>query len=438
MKKLAVRIAFVVSTALMLTTTARAADPDWPQWRGPNFDGSSAAAGLPDKLDPANAAWTTDLPGPSSGTPAVWGDRVFVSALEKESKKLLGMCVSRKDGKVLWQRDIGIGYVSNNRNNAASPSPVTDGKLVYFHYASGDLAAFDMEGKQVWARNLVTDYGTFNYMWIYGSSPLLYKGKLYVQVVHRDRAYSKGNKGNALADSFLLALDPATGKELWRQVRPSDANDESKESYATPVPFEHEGKSQIVVIGGDAVTGHDAETGQEIWRYGGWNPEKIGHWRMVASVASGAGNIFASPPKGGPLFAIRAGGQGDITQSHTAWRNGDFTTDVCVPLFYKGKLYILDGDKKQLACLDPATGKPMWTGALKSGPVFRASPTAGDGKIYCMNEGGEVWVVSADEFKILYQGQLSSKGDASRASIALAQGQAFVRTADKLYCFGGK
>jgi outer membrane protein assembly factor BamB len=450
------------ATLLAFPTLARAqsaasvkAEPGqanlWPHWRGPTFDGASAATDLPTSLDPKQAKWAADLPGASAGTPIVAADRIFLTAIDAQSSKLLALCLSRADGRVLWRKEVGEGFRKNDRNNMASPSAVTDGKIVVFYYASGDLAAFDPQGNPLWTRNLVNDYGPFNFQWIYGSSPTLYKGKLYVQVLHRDHpvgggfggrgrrgggGQAQGQQPQGPAESYLLAIDPATGKNLWRQVRPNEAVEESKESYGTPIPFEHDGKSLILLIGGDCVTAHDAETGQEVWRYGGWNPDKIGHWRMVPSVVTGAGLVFGSPPKGGPLFAIRPGGAGDVTQSHQAWRSEKWTTDVCIPLFYKGNLYVLDGDKKTFGCLDPATGREKWSGKLDSRPVFRASPTGGDNKIYCMNEGGQVWVLSADEFKVIYHGDLPNEAGPTRASIALADGQAFVRTGDKLYCFG--
>jgi outer membrane protein assembly factor BamB len=435
----------------------------WPHWRGPTFDGASSATNLPSSLDPATARWAADMPGASAGTPIVLADRVFLTAIDARSSKLLAMCLARQDGRVLWSKEVGEGFRKNDRNNMASPSAVTDGKTVVFYYASGDLAAFDLQGNPLWARNLVNDYGPFNYQWIYGSSTTLYKGKLYVQVLHRDHpvggGFGRGRRGGGQgqpaqgqpqqpqgpAESYLLAIDPATGKNLWRVVRPNEAVEESKESYGTPMPFEHGGKSLILLIGGDCVTAHDAETGQEVWRYGGWNPDKVGHWRMVPSVVTGAGLVFGSPPKGGPMFAIRPGGTGDVTQSHQAWKSDKWTTDVCVPLYYKGNLYVLDGDKRQggavgrIGCLDPATGQEKWSGVFQgSRAVFRASPTGGDNKIYCMNEGGQVWVLSADEFKVLYQGDLPNEGGPTRASISLADGQAFVRTGDKLYCFEAK
>ena len=413
----------------------------WPHWRGPHFNGSSAAAkNLPDNLDPKNAAWTVDMPGPSAGTPIVFGDRLFLTGFDARSSKLLAMCLSRKDGRVLWQKEVGDGLARNQRNNMASPSPVTDGKVVVFYYASGDLAAFDPDGNPKWQRNLVKDFGPFNYQWIYGSSTTLYKGKLYVQVLHRDHPVGRGRRGGGgqeggNAESYLLAIDPETGKDVWRHVRRDEAVEESKESYGTPIPFEHGGKSMLLVIGGDCVTAHDPETGNEIWRIGGWNPQKIGHWRIVPSVVTGAGLAFASPPKGGPLFAMRPDGRGDVTKTHIAWKSEDWTTDVCVPLFYENDLFVLDGDKKKIGRLDPKTGKEKWAAPLDSRPVFRASPTGADGKIYCMNEGGEVWVLSAADGKVLYKGELAGESGPSRASIATVDGQVFVRTADKLYCF---
>ena len=432
----------------LIPVSAQAAEggANWPQWRGPALNGSSTATGLPDKLDrSANLAWSAKMPGAGAGTPIVWGERVFVSSLDDQSRKLVALCLDRKDGKVLWRKEVGLGFQANQRNNMASPSPLTDGKTVWFYYGTGDLAAFDFQGKQLWARNIQTDFGPFNVQWIYGSSPLLYDGKLILQVLHRDvPPHGPPPAGGKPAESYLLALDPQTGKDLWRVVRPDEARAESKESYGTPVPFDGSPRKEVVVIGGDAVTGHDADSGKELWRVGGWNPGKIGHWRVVPSVVTGDGLAFACAPKGGPVMAIKAGGEGDVTATHMAWKSKDFNSDVCVPLYYNKQLYVLDGDARpaaKLYCVDPATGKVKWTGALEgSRGVFRSSPTGADGKIYCMNERAQVWVVSADQFKVLHQADLDTPGVSgpSRATIAVADGQAFVRTSDTLYCFGRK
>ena len=417
----------------------------WQQWRGPYFNGSSEAKNLPEKLDPAGAKWTTAMPGPGAGTPIVSGDRVFVSALDKDSKKLLAMCLSRADGKILWSKEVGEGFQQNQRNNMASPSPLTDGKTVWFHFGTGDLVAFDVEGNQKWARNITEDHGPFHYQWIYGSSPTLYDGRLYVQVLHRDVPAGRGSRESSSgpAPSYLLAVDPETGKDLWKHIRPEEARQESKESYGTPIPFEHDGKKMVLLIGGDVVTAHDAATGKEIWRCGGWNPEKIGHWRIVPTVVVAGGLVVACPPKGGAVFAIKPDGQGDVTETHVAWKNPEITSDVCVPLYYQNKLFVLDGDRpKTLYRVDPATGKVEASVKLGGDDVFRASPTGADGKIYCMNEGGQAWVVSTAGDKLeIVQNQVDLGGGsstASRSTVAVADGQVFVRTAEKLYCFAGK
>ena len=214
-------IALVIGLNVTSSVCLHAAD--WPQWRGPRFNGSSDAKDLPDTLDKEkNLQWTTNLPGVSASIAIVFGDHLFLSCIDSPSGKLLAMCLDRKDGHIIWQKEVGVGFKSNDRNNMASPSPVTDGKNVWFYFGTGDLAAFDLSGTPVWSRNLQKDYGNFSVEWIYASSPLLYEGKLYVQVLHRSD------------DSYLLCVDPASGKELWRQVRPSEAHEESKESYANP------------------------------------------------------------------------------------------------------------------------------------------------------------------------------------------------------------
>jgi outer membrane protein assembly factor BamB len=447
-----VRRAVATVLGLILVTSAainaRAADAgprnEWHQWRGPHFNGASDATNIPDKFDDkTNVRWTTAMPGPGSGTPIVAADRIFVSALDKASKKLLAMCVSRTDGKILWSKEVGEGFQENQRNNLASPSPLTDGKSVWFHYGSGDLVAFDLEGNQKWARNIAKDFGAFNYQWIYGSSPALYDGRLYVQVLHRDVPVGRGNRGNAgqtgPAASYLLAIDPATGKDIWKHDRPNDAVAESKESYGTPIPLEVDGKKMVLAIGGDCVTANDAATGEEVWRCGGWNPQKQSSWRIVPTVVVAGGLVIACPPKGGAVFAIKPDGAGDVTKSHVAWTNKEITSDVCVPLFYKDKLFVLNGDKKILYCVDPATGKVETNVNLGGNDVFRASPTAGDGKIFCMNEAGEVWVISPanDKLSVVNKADLGGGGQlASRSSVALADGQVIIRTGEKLYCIG--
>lgn len=437
-----------LTLATFAAASARAVEPgnEWHQWRGPHFNGASDATNIPDKFDDkTNVRWTTAMPGPSSGTPIVAADRVFVSALDKASKKLLAMCVSRIDGKILWSKEVGEGFQENQRNNLASPSPLTDGKMVWFHYGSGDLVAFDLEGNQKWARNIAKDFGAFNYQWIYGSSPALYDGRLYVQVLHRDVPVGRGNRGNAAsggpAASYLLAIDPATGKDIWKHDRPNEAVAESKESYGTPIPLEVGGKKLVMVIGGDCVTANDAATGEEVWRCGGWNPQKQSSWRIVPTVVVAGGLVIACPPKGGAIFAIKPDGAGDVTKSHVAWINKEITSDVCVPLYYKDKLFVLNGDKKTLYRVDPATGKVEANLNLGGNDVFRASPTAADGKIFCMNEAGEVWVVSPadDKLTVVNKADLGGGGQlASRSSVALADGQVFVRTGEKLYCIGAK
>src|SRR5206468_3658760 len=137
------------------------------------------------------------------------------------------------------------------------PSPATDGQRVIFFYGNGDLVAYDVDGKQLWKRNIQKEYGEFAFQWTFSTSPLLYGGKLYMQVLQRDVPANGRGKKDVPNESYLLALDPANGKELWRQLRPSEAVAESREAFTTPVPYEEGGRKQLIVIGGDCLTGHD-------------------------------------------------------------------------------------------------------------------------------------------------------------------------------------
>lgn len=426
---------------------------NWPQWRGPNFDGSSTETGLPSQFSKTeNVAWTVPLPGPSGSTPAIFGDYVFVSSTDKEKKSRVAMALDRKTGQTRWQRDMGPGVSQDDRSNYSSPSPITDGKNVWFFYGNGDLTSFDMDGKQIWTRNIQKDYGKFAFLWTFSSSLLLHEGKLYLQVLQRDTPVNKSDPlGSAPTDkpieSFLLALDPANGKELFKVARPSEARVESREAFSTPIPSTHNGRKEIIVVGGDCITGHDVNNGKELWRWGTWNPQKITHWRLVPSPVVGNGVALACGPKNAPIFAVKLGGNGTLPDSAIAWQSTerDVTSDVPTPLFYKGKFYILNGGKRKLLCVEPADGKVVWSGDLVASAgarsVFESSPTAADDKVYMMDHKGNVFVVAAntDQFKLLHTTPMGDDTDNSlRSSIPMSQGQIFIRTGSKLYCIGKK
>ena len=436
----------LLSLAFILNTYAG----DWPNWRGPKFDGSSEEQGLPAKISPADALWKTPMPGPAASTPIVSGDRVFISTVDGEAKKLLGICLDRKTGKELWRKEIGEGLNSDDKSNYANPSPITNGKLVFFHFATGDTAAFDFDGKERWRRNLQKDYGSWAIQWTPASSPVLAGKHLIFQVLQRDTAFEfygkkKGTPGTSI-ESYLLALDPESGEENWKHIRPCDAVAESRESFSTPMPWTFNGRDELLVTGGDCVSGHSLTDGKELWRFGSWNPEKIGHWRLVPGPVAGAGIILACAPKRQPVYAVKAGATGAVDGSGLAWTSGkdtkneDVSSDVSTPLFYQGRFYVLNSDRKSVSCVHPKTGDLIWEHRVEGGAKIESSPTAGDGKIYFQDMRARVTILAAeDQPKVLFSGDMADGEEKDvRSSIALASGCAFVRTTRMLYCVGGK
>jgi outer membrane protein assembly factor BamB len=437
--------------SLLFATSLQA--ENWPNWRGLSHNGSSPEKGLPEKFNKTeNVKWAFVTPGPAAATPVIWENRVFLPAADPATGKHAALCLDRETGKQLWRADLTEFTTDGQYSNSCSPSPVTNGKLVVFFFGTGDLVAFDVSGRKLWERNV----GPFAFQWTFSSSPLLHDGRLVMQVLQRDVAVRGRGKptGN---ESFLLAIDPTTGKDVWRSLRPSEAVAESREAFSTPLPFVHNGRQELVVIGGDRISGHDPANGRELWTWGTWNPTRIGHWRLVPSPTAGAGVILACGPKNAPVYAVKAGGSGTLTTRNLAWQSHvqpvedpaeaapsvgerDVTTDVPSPLYYGERFYILNGTKRKLYCLDPASGAVVWSGDLGGRSVFQCSPTAADGKIYMMNFDGDVSVVQAggNAFKLLHKVNLKDEGDDTRlrSSVAISQGNLYVRTGTKLYCLG--
>jgi outer membrane protein assembly factor BamB len=430
-------IVWCVGVVLLLTAGPVRAE-NWSQWRGPNFDGTTAETNLPATWSKTeNVAWSTKMPGATASTPIIWGDRVFTTSVNK-SKDLLAMCLNAGSGKVLWSDKTGKDRrVAGANHNMASPSPVTDGKSVFFLFGTGDVVAYDFKGKRLWSRDIEKDYGPFILKWGYGSSPLLYKDKVYVQVLHNKKPGEYGVKGHTgkTVESYLLALDTSNGKTLWKHVRQTDAKGESTESYGTPLLCELQGRKQIVIHGAEYLTGHDPETGKELWRWE-FLPKNRQSWqRVVSSAVASDGVLYFGRPRWRGLYAVRPAGKGLLKPEAMLWKHDKFANDASTPLLYKGRLYVLCGKTRTIACMDPKTGKPVWSQKLDARSQFRSSPTGADGKIYFTSMNGAVFVLEAgDEFKQLAKIEMGEKKCLS--TIAVSGGRLFLRTPGFLYCIG--
>ncbi len=421
--------------ATVLFSSFRLVAADWPHWRGPRMNGFSPETGLPAVWSRSeNVRWRAALPGGGQSTPIVVGDRVFLTAIEAETRTLWAICLSRLNGEVLWKQAVGTGEVVRMGNSSASPSPVVGGGRVHFLFGTGILVTFDLDGNLLWRRDLVEDHGDFRIMWKYGASPLLFGDKLYVSLIHQYSAVRPRPDGPVPA-SYLLCIDPRSGKDLWKHERRTDALSESTEAYTTPYPFAGPDGTVIVLAGADYITAHDPTSGTEVWRSPDYNRRKEKHFRLVPSPVGVDNLIVGCIPRGRGLFALEAGGRGQLASSALAWERRQSAPDVCSPLIMDGRLYVLDGRRKRMSCLDPMTGRVYWEGRFETKPIFQASPTGADGRIYCLDLSGTVHVLRAGaEFEIL--SRIPMGGQGCRATIAIARGELFIRTSETLYCIG--
>lgn len=407
---------FVIALAV-----SAAVGDNWPQWRGPFLNGISSEKNLPTRWSAEeNVTWKLTMPSWTGATPIIWGERIFLNVADGDSLYL--WCVDRTKGEPLWKKLLGGGNTKMRKQNMSSPSPVTDGKNVWVMTGTGILKAFDFAGSELWAREIQKDYGRFGLNWGYASSPLLYEDALFVQVLHGMRTDDP---------SYLLRIDKKTGKTLWRVERPTNAIRESPDSYTTPAIVRQGNTVELVITGGDCVTGHDPATGKELWRANGLNPDNNPNFRIIASPVVYEGVVYA-PTREKPLLAIRAGGRGDVTESHKLWA---FThgPDVPTPVTDGKYFYVVD-DRGIMWCLDAKTGQTIWGPQRIKSATYSSSPVLADDKLYVTNEEGLTTVLKAGpKFEVLAENNLN---DYTLSSPAISDGQIFMRTAQYLYCIG--
>jgi outer membrane protein assembly factor BamB len=395
---------------------------DWPQWRGPELRGASPERGLPVRWSAReNVAFKLALPAGGASTPIVAGDRVFLNVADGDTVQL--WAVDRRSGAVAWKRPLGsaAGH-AHRKHNMATPSPVADGARLYAMSGNGVLKAFDLTGRELWTRDIQKEYGAFGLMWGYGASPLLHDGVLYVPVLH-------GMKTDD--PSYLLGIDAGTGKTRFRVERPTDAPMESPDAYTTPTVVRKGAAVEIVLTGGDVVTGHDPKTGQELWRASGLNPGREGNYRIVASPVA-VGDVVVAPTRIRPMLALRGFGRGDVTRSARMW-SFDQGPDVPTPATDGTLLYVVT-DRGLLFCLDLMSGRVHYGPQRLRVGTYSASPLLADGRLYVTSEDGLTSVIKAGPaFELLAENALD---DFTLSSPVAAGGQIFLRTRGALYAIG--
>ena len=431
-------ITAVILVGLLLTTAT--AQSNWAQFRGPGSLGVAEDPALPDTWSTTqNVAWKAEIPGTGWSSPAVWGDNIFLTSVvssvegEKPKKGLyfggerkapdtphhwMIYCVDWKTGKIKWERE---GYKSvpqisrHLKNSFASETPVTDGERVYAYFGNVGLYCYDMDGKQLWKK----DMGPFKtrYGWGTAASPVLYKDRIYIVNDNETRA-------------FIVALNKKTGEEVWRVDREEGSN------WATPYIWENELRTEIVTPGTKKIRSYDLN-GKLLWELGGMSsisiPTPFSKFGMVY-ISSGYVN---DPVR--PVYAIKPGASGDIslkadqkTNQYISWylpQGGPYNP---TPVVY-GDYYYTLFDRGFVTCHEAKTGKEVY-GKQRLDPAsgaYTSSPWAYNGKIFCLSEDGDTFVLQAGpEYKLLGKNSLD---EMCMATPAIVNGSLIIRTASKLY-----
>jgi outer membrane protein assembly factor BamB len=415
----------------------------WPQFRGPNAAGVAQVGGQPVHWSATNnVAWRTAIPGRGWSSPIVWGERVFLTTVvnagtSEVPKKGLYFGGDRPEPPAtehtwqVWCLDLERGLkqweVTAHRAVPRTPihlkssygaeTPVTDGERVYVLFGNVGVFAYTLEGREVWSKPLParpTRYG-----WGTAASPVVHGGRVYLALDNDER-------------SELVALDARTGAEVWRVDR------DEKSNWSTPFVWEHGKDAELVTTGTRATRSYGLD-GQLRWSLRGMSSI------VIPTPVAGEGLLFVSSGYVGdkvrPLYALRPGGQGDLSlkagetnNASIAWSNPVGAPYNPSPLFYQGRLYVLY-DRGLVSCFDAATGRVLYDRErLPDGFAFTASPWAADGRIYCLNEDGVCFVLRAgDRFELLHTNRLGNDV-LCMATPALAGDRLLLRTAAELYC----
>jgi hypothetical protein len=395
---------------------------NWPGFRGPTGQGISHEKNLPLTWSiRENLAWRAEIPGIGWSSPIVWEDRVFVTSATPDGTSCHLLCLDAASGKVTWDKQVFRQTARRKmlENSHATPTPVTDGKLVYAAFNGGRIVAVDFGGNVAWSwqdPQFVSKHGL-------AASPILYRDKLLMPLDGNGPA-DIDNIGfrTAWEGAFVVALDKHSGQVKWRGKRGL-----SRQAHVTPMVVEVDGQRQLVSGAGDVVQGFDPDSGKRLWTVR--SPGE----GVVPSIVCGQGLVFASSGYGSPTIrAIRPNGDKDVTATHVAWESRANVPLVPSFVYADGLLFCIK-ESGVASCLDARTGRIFWQERL--GGPFAASPVLAAGRLYCLAEDGSTTVTAAGkEFKQLAKNPLEGP---CKASPAVSGGRIFIRCQSSLFCVCG-
>ena len=409
----------LVMCCLLLASAAVAGD--WPAWRGPLGTGVSDEKNVPLTWSKdENIKWKVTLEGPGNSTPIVAGSRVFVSSSPAKTKLRGLICLDRNTGKELWKQQVEAEELeaTHATNPYCASSPVTDGKRVYAWHGIAGLHCYDMDGKELWKKDL----GKVEHIWGYGSSPVLFKDLLIL------------NFGPGV-NAFVVALNKESGDEVWRKEYPQQKSKTEKEyrgSWSTPVIYEEKGQPLMLLSLPQRLFAVDPQTGEEVWSCGGLK-DLIYTSPLVAGEAIVTMGGFHSPALG-----VRSGGKGDVTETHRLWHHEARNPQRVGSGVAVGDYVYIMNEPGNTVCLDAKTGETKWEQRVGNTGNNWSSMCYADGRLYIVNRDGVTYVLEPNpqECKILAENDIGR--ELTRASLAISDGQIFLRTHENLYCIEAK
>lgn len=424
---MAYRFALQMACGLVLLMSGTAAVGDWPAFRGPNGDGTSAETGLPIEWGPqTNIKWRAPLAAEGNSSPVVSGDKVFITLAEDRGHKRHLLCFDRHTGKLLWQQSIRYEDTppTHKTNLYSGSTPVTDGERVVVYHGSAGMFCYDLDGNQQWT----ADLGPITHIWGFGSSPIIHKGKV-IQLVGPG------------AVTKLVALDLQTGGVVWETPEPggSDSGDGRYiGTWATPVVTRIDGADQLLMGLPTRVGGFNPDDGKLIWWVRGLAGDRSDLCYTSALVDGDIGVLMGG--FGGPSIGFKLGGSGDMTESNRLWRQ--FTTSPRLPqrigtgVVVDGMIYMANADgSASIECIDPKSGESVWKERRTKDGQHWGSMIFADGRLYVTGQTGITRVLAAnpERYEVLAENDLK---EGSNSTPAASDGDLFLRTFAALYCIG--